>query len=217
MLILQLLQDKRCALARLQHKFYYDSLRATGQREATDQGELHSASGEDGAASLQNNLVRTTGKVEGRLAFQAEANGATDCTHNAYNLMGLPPMLGLFNGHEVHYLSHPLGAEKACQQDTAVWQVHLFVLLIVQGGDLEEAAFLVVQDGRKNTGRVKVWQATPVDRAIDPDQSDSVEIADHPVAFYGFVAHRASSFPHGLGTRSRPARQTYQDLQSTLP
>src|SRR5882724_5414864 len=124
--------------------------------------------------------------------------------------MGLPPLRGLFNGHEVHHLTHPLCAEKACQQDSAVWQVHLFVLLVVQGGDLEAATLLVVQDGRKNTGRVKVWQAAPVDRAIYPDQSYSVEIADHTIAFYGFVAHLASSFHTILGTRSGHTRQTYQ-------
>src|SRR5262245_44613095 len=208
--VLQLLQDKRCALARLQHKFYYDSLGATGQRETTDQGEFHSAGGEDCAASLQNNLVRTTGKVECWLTFQAEADSATDGTHHAHNLMCLTPMLGLFNGHEIHYLSHSLSAEKAGQQDTAVWQVHLFVLLVMQGGDLEEAAFLVVQDGRKNTGRVKVWQAAPVNRAVYPDQSYSVEIADYTIAFYGFVAHLASSFHNIFGTRSRPTQQTYQ-------
>src|SRR5262249_33121443 len=75
---------------------------------------------------------------------------------------------------------------------------------------LEEATFLVVQDGRKNTGRIKVWQAAPVDRAIDSDQSDRVEIADHTVALYGFVAHRASSCHASFDTRSRQTRQTYQ-------
>src|SRR5262249_13739328 len=193
MSILQVLQDKRGALARLQHKFDHYSLGVTGQREATDQGELHRAGSEDRAASFEHHLVWTPGKVECWLTFQAEADGATDSTHHAHNLMGLAPLFGLFNGHEVHHLTHPLDAEKAGQQDTAVWQVHLFVLLVVQGGDLEEATFLVVQDGGKKTGRVKVWQAAPVDRAIDPDQSYSVESANHPIAFYGFVAHVASS------------------------
>jgi hypothetical protein len=95
--------------------------------------------------------VRTTGKVEGRLAFQPEADGATYGTHNTHNLVGLTPMLRLFNGHEVHHLSHPLGTEKACQQYTAIGQVELLVLLVVQGGNLEEATFLVVEDGRKHT------------------------------------------------------------------
>jgi hypothetical protein len=39
-----------------------------------------------------------------------------------------------------------------------------------------------------------------------------MEIADHTIAFYGFVAHRASSFHAGLGTRSQYTRQTYQHL-----
>jgi hypothetical protein len=44
----------------------------------------------------------------------------------------------------------------------------------VQRGNFEKAAFAVIQDGGKNTGRIKVWQAAPVDGAIDPDQSYSV-------------------------------------------
>ena len=93
--MLQLLQDKRGALARLQHKVDHHALRATGEREATDQGELHRAGSEDRPAPLQHHLMRTTGKVKGRLAVQAEADSATDGTHHAHNLMGLPPMFGL--------------------------------------------------------------------------------------------------------------------------
>ena len=122
----------------------------TGQRKPTDQGKSHIPGCEDGAAPLQRNLMRATGIIESGTALQAEAHAAADGSDDTHNLMGFAPGWRILDGHKIEHLAHPVGAEEPRQQDAALGQIHLFMLRVVERGDLEEAALAVVENTGKN-------------------------------------------------------------------
>ena len=69
--------------------------------------------------------------------------------------MSLLPAARVLDRHKVDHLTHSLGAEEARDQHIAVRQVHLFVLGLVEAGDLEEASFALVENRGKDAWRVE--------------------------------------------------------------
>ena len=103
--------------------------------------------------------------------------------------------------HEVLYLADAFRVEEARDQDVRVGKVIcLWALACGRGaawirrpdhrrvgthelerGNAEEAAQIGVEQCRKDARRIEVGTAVPVDRAVDGDQRDRVEIADDAV------------------------------------
>jgi hypothetical protein len=49
--------------------------------------------------------------------------------------------------------------------------------------------FLIVQDRSENAGRVKLWVAVPVDRAVYAHQGNHAHVADDSVIFDRLIRH----------------------------
>jgi hypothetical protein len=50
-------------------------------------------------------------------------------------------------------------------------------------------ANFVVENGAKNTGRIKPGKTAPVDGPIDPNQGHGMQIANNPVITNIFITH----------------------------
>jgi hypothetical protein len=61
--------------------------------------------------------------------------------------------------------------------------------LIGYGRNLEISAFLVIQDGGEDAGRVKPRKTKPINRPIHSDKSDCLGVADYSVVFYWLIGH----------------------------
>src|SRR5262249_13065575 len=70
-------------------------------------------------------------------------------------------------------------------------QIKLFVPDVITNSlNLEPAALLVIQNCSKDTRRVEVGVAIPVDRAVHADQSNGAHVADDSVVFDRLIRHQ---------------------------
>src|SRR6516225_1436877 len=175
---LNLAQDERRWLARVQQELGSDPRALARQRKAADQREAHTRGFKDRTATFHRDLMGPPRVVESGLAFEPEAHGPTYGPHDANNLVYLLAAVRVLDRHEVNHFANPLGAEEARQQHIAVGQVHLLVLGLVETRDLEETSFVLVENSGEDAWRVEVRQATPVDRTVHAYQRDRVQVAD---------------------------------------
>ena len=112
--------------------------------------------------------MRVSCIVEGRTADQLKGKRAThhlDGTHEVMLVTGAPRLL---DWHKIDDLTHAIDGEKARDKDIGIWQIQLFTFHPRRIGrsNAEKAAFLSVEQGPKDAGSVKTWNAAPINRAI---------------------------------------------------
>src|SRR5262249_53878467 len=117
---LNLAQDERRWLARVQQEFGSDPRSLARQRKAADQREAHAGSLKNRAAAFHSDLMRLPRVVESRLAFEPEADGPAYGPHDANDLVYLLAAAHVLDRHEVDHFADPLRAKKARQQHVAV-------------------------------------------------------------------------------------------------
>src|SRR5438093_10673437 len=124
--------------------------------------------------------------VKAWCAEHAKADFTAHCLDAAHQGMGA---FDLLDRHEIRDLRYPLRGEKARQEDVGIRQIELFLAGVVPKpwGNLEPPALVAIEEGRKDSRRVEVWQGTKVDRAIHPNQGHGIEVADDPVVFNGLI------------------------------
>ena len=186
---LDLAQDERRWLTRVQQELGGDPRALARQRKAADQREAHAGGLKHRAAAFQSDLMRPPRVVESGLAFEPEAHGPAHGPHDANDLVRLLAAARVLDRHEVDHFADPLGAEEARHQHVAVGQVHLLVLGLVEAGDLEEASFVLVENRGEDAWRVEVRQAAPVDRTVHAHQRDRVQVADDTVGLDRLIGH----------------------------
>src|SRR5262249_10023055 len=186
---LNLAQDERRWLARLQQEFGSDPRALARQRKAADQREAHARGVKDRATAFHSDLMRPPCVVESRLAFEPEAHGPAYGPHDANDLVYLLATAHVLDRHEVDHFADPLAAKKAGQQHVAVGQVHLLVLGLVEARDLEEASFALIENRGEDAWRVEVRKTTPVDRTVHAHQRDRVQVADDAVGLNRLIGH----------------------------
>src|SRR5712692_819451 len=138
--------------------------------------------------------------IESWLALRLEIDLAPDNGHGADNLIRLLPVGS--NGHVVSQLGHTLLGQESRQQNVRVWQIELpYPLFFELRLNLKTAASLIIEQRCKHGGRIEIWIAEKVDGTIYSYEGNRAHIANHPVVFDRFKAHRCrSSFERELLT-----------------
>ena len=150
--------------------------------------------------------------VEPRRTGGAKANLSPHALHAAHHAMRIFHRL---DGHEVRDFSNSVGGQKTGEQDIRVRQIELAMLGVLQlRCDPKTAAAFGIEQRGEEGGRVEVREAQKVDRPIQRDQRDGVQIADHAVVLDGLRFHgrtvesrcgagealsRKRKAPHGRG------------------
>ena len=117
------------------------------------EAQLLPAGGEDDAVGAELDRVLVPGIVKGRDAGQSHVDRAAHNPDLPDDLVRMGQVRSVpVDGHEVYDLADALGAEEAGDQDARLRQVHLLLDGGLNGGDLEEAALVRVQDGGENAG-----------------------------------------------------------------
>ena len=139
--------------------------------------------------------VNGAGVVEARIA----AHGKTYLSpHRLRATHDVVCDTGVFHRHEIRDLGHTAVGQEPGEQHVGVGQVELPVYRVVEPRrDLEAAAVIGVEEGRKYRRGIKRRKAEEVDRPVLAYQCDGVKVADDPVVFYGRVAvcQHASAVP----------------------
>src|SRR5882672_1675490 len=80
--------------------------------------------------------------------------------------------------HEVFQLGDSVRQQEARNQDVRGRPIELLAAHTIRfGRNLEPTSVLIVQNRSENAGRVEVWVAVPVDRAVHTYQGDSAHVA----------------------------------------
>jgi hypothetical protein len=94
------------------------------------------------------------------------------------------------DGHKIGNFTDTVGRQKTANENVGVRPIDLFVSDVVSArADLKSPAFVVIENGAENTGRVEGGKAEPIDGAIHADQSRGVQVANQAVVLYGLVGH----------------------------
>src|SRR5712691_4642140 len=97
-----------------------------------------------------------SGIVKARGAEHAKADFAAHCLDAAHQGMGA---FDLLDRHEIRDLCYPLRGEKARQEDVGIRQIELLLAGIPKPwGNLKPPALVAIEEGRKDSRRVEVWQ-----------------------------------------------------------
>ena len=143
------------------------------------------------------NLVLVAREVESRKAFQPKFYISRDCADPPNNLMvvgGHIVEAMPLDRHKIDKLGNPIGAIKPSDEDVGIRQIKLLATLRGNGGDLKVSPLFIIENRRKDAGRIEVGQTTPIDGAIDTYQGNGVEVTDDTIVFNGFVRHSYSPF-----------------------
>src|SRR5215203_181908 len=131
------------------------------------------------------------GVVEGWQALDAEIHLPPYDPHVADEPVRL--LRTRHDRHEVKCLGKARRREEAGQEHVGIGQVELVAVGVLHRSQREMPAFLVVEDGAKNTRGVEGWQAQPVYGAIGTDERSRVQIPDDTVVLDRQIPH--SSLP----------------------
>src|SRR5215204_3135785 len=131
------------------------------------------------------------GVVEGWQALDAEIHLPPYDPHVADEPVRL--LRTRHDRHEVKCLGKARRREEAGQEHVGIGQVELVAVGVLHRSQREMPAFLVVEDGAKNTRGVEGWQAQPVYGAVGTDQRRRVEVPDDTMVLYRQIPH--SSLP----------------------
>src|SRR5262249_20308835 len=152
---LNLAQDERRWLARVQQELGSDPRALARQRKAAEQREAHAGSLKNRAAAFHSDLMRPPRVVESRLAFEPEAHRPAYGPYDTNDLVRLLAAAHVPHRHEVDHFADPLRAKKARQQHVAVGKVHLLVLPLVEARNLKEPSIALIENRREDAWRVE--------------------------------------------------------------
>ena len=84
--------------------------------------------------------------------------------------------------HKVYYLSNTIRREEAGNQDVRLGPVKLLFSDSFGGRRyLEASTLFVVEYSPKHTGRIKIWDAEPINRPVHPHQGHRSHIPNDTV------------------------------------
>src|SRR5215204_1399774 len=134
------------------------------------------------------------GVVEGWQALDAEIHLPPYDPHVADEPVRL--LRTRHDRHEVKCLGKARRREEAGQEHVGIGQVELVAVGVLHRSQREMPAFLVVEDGAKNTRGVEGWQAQPVYGAIGTDERSRVQIPDDTVVLDRQIPHSTLPSQH---------------------
>src|SRR5207247_2253646 len=119
--------------------------------------------------------------------------------------------------HEVFQLGNSVRQQEARNQDVRGRPIELLVPHTIRvGRNSETATVLVIQDRSENTGRIKVWVAVPVDRAVHAYQGNCPHVTDDSVILDRLIGHCCIPFSmlRNESTRSQSMSVFFAKLTS---
>src|SRR5579884_627241 len=126
-------------------------------------------------------VVRAT-VVKAWRALELEAHLAAHRDDPAHQSLAVLAADCLGHRHEILNLAHTIRSQEASYQNIGVREVQLLRSpALIDWSEAVVAAAARVKNRREDTWGVNPRAAVPVDRAISPDQSDAMQIADQTV------------------------------------
>lgn len=125
-------------------------------------------------------------------ALQTKAHMPRHRADAPYDLMIIGwPILNAapLNGHEIDEFRDALVAKEARDERIRLRKIQLLAVRRRKRRNFKETSFVIVENRGKNTRRIKVRQATPIDRSIHSHQRHAVKITDDSVIFDGLIGH----------------------------
>ena len=187
------LEDESLRLAFFQNEFGGDAAWAVElERDVGGESEMRVVAAEASATVDDLDLMRLPAIVEGAAADGREADGAANAADSAVELMierGVG-VGGETDGHEIFQFDDAVFVRETCDENVCGGPVKLLAAnLVGDGGDLEVAAFGVVEDRAENAWGIEVGRAVPIDGTVHPDEGDGAHVADDSVVFDWLVGH----------------------------
>src|SRR5215204_3559052 len=123
-------------------------------------------------------IVKPWGADHADTRFAADAFDATN------EIVGGGPF---FYGHEIGNFNDAVGGKEASEEDVRVGEVYLLALRAVEfGRDGEKSAAFRIENRSEDGGRVEAGEAHEIDRSIQRDERDGVQVANDGVVFDRF-------------------------------
>jgi hypothetical protein len=92
--------------------------------------------------------------------------------------------------HEIDDFTHSVGGKEACDQHIGVGPIDLLFGIFLNGwSDSKITAFVFVENGAENTGRIEIRETKPVNGAVLADQRRCTQISDYAVVFDWLIGH----------------------------
>src|SRR6185437_606816 len=136
-------------------------------------------------------MMRSSSVVEGGMASDMKFHTPLRHADPANQLMVPWRVRRQTDGHKIQDLTDAGRRMEARHKHVGIRPVELFLRDVCVGrSDLEPAALLIVENGRKHAGRVEMRNTQPIDRSVQTDERRRAHIADEAVILNGLVTHR---------------------------
>jgi len=144
------------------------------------------------SVSFYQRVVGLSSIVESGAASDGNLHRSPDAANAAVDMTILTGVGRQPDRQEVFQLGNSVRQQEARNQDVRGRPIELLVPHAIRvGSNSETAAVFVIQDRPENAGRVKVWVAVPVERAVHAYQGNCPHVADDSVILDRLIGHRS--------------------------
>jgi hypothetical protein len=145
---------------------------AAGALKSTRSGQRQSdtCGAENGVRRLDCDLVADASVIESGPAFHPERHLAPHAVDLAHDVVPKAARGARLDGHEIGDFADSVFGQEARKQDIGLGKVHLPMARFAFGADAEEPSLLIVEYRGKDTRRIEVRKAAPIDGSVPADE-----------------------------------------------